>query len=767
VIGPAANNPEYEARIREGDRLRDSRQYAAAAAAYAAALVIMPQRTDIRVQYGNMLKDSGRAAEAAAAYRQALAENPDDPDIHLQLGRALKLQGKRNEAIAAYRRSAGLRPDNIEALKELFFAGSFDDQQQLFERRLAAGGVEAIMALGEEIARLQATLRRLAEKLPALQAQTAVPLAGYDRFRRLYDVPPAPPPLRPCRFAVILPTCGAALDTVYAQFAAMRAQTIADWRLCVVADDSSIGRIVEPVAASDPRIAWSEAASGEDLVATECRVALSLDADWLVLLGEGALLHRRALEWFAAVAARGPATAYVTDAETVASEGEITHRSSPVLRQVVDFDTLLEANPFGETIAIERAAYTALAEGLVTGSIAGARASLLLRLAECRHVGHIPLPLVAGNGGFAAAGSPPGAHESVVRAYIASAGDRCPIAFETPASPGAPLVIRWQPRDPAATLLVIIPTRDNSVDLGHFVESLRSHAEQREAMRLLIVDNGSRDAATLRILGALSEQPWAGVLNIDEPFNWARLNNRAVAASDAPLLVFANDDMAMLSPDWDRHLRGLLDRPEIGAVGARLVYPDDTIQHAGILLGWEGIDAHDGRYEVLTDPGPGQRWHVSRAVSAVTGAFLALRREAFAAVGGFDEAALPVAYSDIDLCLKLRARGLKILWTPRITLRHFESKSRRLDHLDPESAARYAAERRHIVERWGSAMQSDPSLNPLWHQATLPFRLLSMPSEARLWRHIRLCASPNPWLPDSGDGEGDNTPSASSEFRSS
>jgi hypothetical protein len=92
------------------------------------------------------------------------------------------------------------------------------------------------------------------------------------------------------------------LDTVYAQFAAMRAQTIADWRLCVVADDSSIGRIVERAAARDPRIAWSEAASGEDLVATECRAALSLDADWLVLLGEGALLHRRALEWFAAVA---------------------------------------------------------------------------------------------------------------------------------------------------------------------------------------------------------------------------------------------------------------------------------------------------------------------------------------------------------------------------------------------------------------------------------------------------------------------------------
>ena len=168
MIGPAANNPELEAQIREGDRLRDTRQYAAASEAYAAVLAIAPQRTDIRIQHGNMLKDSGRPAEAEIAYRHALAATPDDPDIQLQLGHALKLQGKRNEAVASYRRAAALRPDNIDALRELFFAGSFDDQQQLFERRLASGGVEAIMALGEEIARLQATLQRLAEKLPDL-----------------------------------------------------------------------------------------------------------------------------------------------------------------------------------------------------------------------------------------------------------------------------------------------------------------------------------------------------------------------------------------------------------------------------------------------------------------------------------------------------------------------------------------------------------------------------------------------------------------------
>jgi len=145
-------------------------------------------------------------------------------------------------------------------------------------------------------------------------------------------------------------------------------------------------------------------------------------------------------------------------------------------------------------------------------------------------------------------------------------------------------------------------------------------------------------------------------VSIDEPFNWSRLNNRAVELSDEPLIVFANDDMLM-SLTAGTFSRGLLSRPEVGAIGARLLYPDCTVQHAGILLGWDGHDVHDGRYEKLTEPGQCARWHVSRSVSAVTGAFMAIRREAFAGAGTFDEAALPLAYADIDLGLKLRAMG--------------------------------------------------------------------------------------------------------------
>ena len=194
-------------------------------------------------------------------------------------------------------------------------------------------------------------------------------------------------------------------------------------------------------------------------------------------------------------------------------------------------------------------------------------------------------------------------------------------------------------------ITVIIPTRDDGTDVQRFVESLRATASVPEAVRLLVIDDGSRQVETCRILVELATLRVARVLTLGEPFNWSHLNNRAVDEVDTPLIVFANDDMVMLSEGWDDILRGLLDRPEIGA---GLLYPDETIQHAGVLFGWQGGTIHDGLYESRWEPGPAYRWHVTRAVAAVTGAFLATRRELFLTHGRFDEAGLPVNYGDID-----------------------------------------------------------------------------------------------------------------------
>jgi GT2 family glycosyltransferase/tetratricopeptide (TPR) repeat protein len=731
------DEPECETHIREGDRLRDAGRYADAAAAYRAALVSAPLRTDIRVQYGNMLKDSGRLAEAESVYRSALAERPDDSDIHLQLGHCLKLQGKRPAALEAY-----LRASTSADIEQLRNQGTIFEAQQL-------AGVEALTVITNQILELRVMLNLLAVSLPDVQAQMAFPVSCYDSFRSFFDVPSPPKVAASHSFAVLLMADPEALETLFAQLAAIRSQTYESWTLWVIGSDPARRRIAERAAASDARIRWRDRMSGETSAEAERRIALSCGADWIVLLAQRALLHRRAIEWFASLVGQGAATAFITDEETGIRERGGVRRSSPQLRQAVDYDTLLEMNTYGETVAVELASYASVAQRLVTTSVSAARSSLLLAIARDGRVGHIPCPLVCRDGANTAdPGTVAAAHEEAVRAHAAQASLGACINIGRPSGSSPRLPILWRPRDPGRSITLIIPTRDNGPDVAQFVDSLRVRTAIPDALRIVIIDNGSRQAETHRILTELEAKSQIQVLLMDEPFNWSRLNNRAVEVVDSPLLVFANDDMVMLSEKWDERVRGLLERPEIGAVGARLLYQDDTVQHAGVLFGWKGAVIHDGLYRSSLEPGPASRWQVSRAVGAVTGAFLATRRDVFLAHRGFDELNLAVSYSDIDYALKLRASGLKILWTPDITLYHHESKTRGLDHLDPEKSARDAAEHAAMEARWGAAMLADPSVNPVWHMATLPFSLLSAPSQYRIWAHVSRCATANPWLPE-------------------
>jgi GT2 family glycosyltransferase/tetratricopeptide (TPR) repeat protein len=736
-----------EARIRDGDRLRDTGDYEGSADAYGAAVTLAPTRTDIRVQYDNMLKDAARLGEAEAAYRIALAQAPQDGDIHLQLGHTLKLQGRRAAALECYRRAAELAPFRVAPQRELSGAGERANQEYLFEVQLRLGGVDALMEATHRLLELRAALDRIAETLPDIQAQLAFPVACYDRFRELYGVCEPPPASVSRSFVILLLADREGLETLRAQITAVMGQSHRDWILRVIGADPARYRLVEQMAATDPRIAWVEAADANGVAATERGAAIASRADWILLLAERALLHPNALAWFAAAAERAAASAFVTDEETVTRDRRRLRYSAPEFRQVVDYDTLLETNPFGETIAVERAAYARVAERLAIQSIATARSLLLLNLARDGRVGHIPCALVARDGeGVVDPERAAEAHEQAVHAHIAVAGLDGRLVIGPRSSPTQRSIVRWLPRVADTPIAVVIPTRDNAEDLRAAIDSLRRTAQQPQALRVVVVDNGSREPESRRVIDDLARQSWAQILLVDEPFNWSRLNNRAVAAVDLPLLLFCNDDIVMLSEGWDDVLRGLLDRHEIGAVGARLLYPDETVQHAGVLFGWRGGTIHDGLYEGRWEPGPASRWQVTRAVGAVTGAFLATRRELFSTHGGFDEAHLPVSYSDFDYALKLRASGLKILWTPEITAYHHESKSRGPDHLDPEKRARYASECSVMERRWGAAMTADPSVNPIWHMATLPFRLLSAPSQTRLWAHIDRCAAANPWL---------------------
>jgi hypothetical protein len=274
----------------------------------------------------------------------------------------------------------------------------------------------------------------------------------------------------------------------------------------------------------------------------ERRIALSCGVDWIVLLAERALLHPRAIEWFDSLAGQSPAAAFITDEETGTRERGGVRHSCPEFRQIVDYETLFEMNTCGETVAVEGAAYASAAQRLVTSSMSASRSSLLLALARDGRVGHIPCPLVCRDGEtFIDPEVAAAEHEKAVHAHKVQAGlsERIHIGRRSGPSPRLPIL--WRPREPDASIAVIIPTRDNGADVAKFVDSLRMRAAVPNALRIVIVDNGSRQQVTRRILANFKTKTWAQILPLDEPFNWSRLNNCAVEVVDSPLLVFAND----------------------------------------------------------------------------------------------------------------------------------------------------------------------------------------------------------------------------------
>lgn len=273
----------------------------------------------------------------------------------------------------------------------------------------------------------------------------------------------------------------------------------------------------------------------------------------------------------------------------------------------------------------------------------------------------------------------------------------------------APLTV---PLDrPQPKVSVIVPTR-NRVDLLRTCLEGLARTDYPD-FEVIVVDNGSDDPATLDYLANLDPRRHR-VLRDDGPFNFSRLNNRAAELATGELLCLLNNDIEMLSPDWLAIMVGQALRPEVGAVGARLLYPDGRIQHAGVVLGICGGAAHAHRLLRPDEHGYFRRHALPQFVSAVTAACLVVRRASFAAVGGLDEAAFAVAFNDVDLCMRLNRQGWQSLYEPRATLIHHESVSRGFDR-DPVGAARLANELAMLKLRWGTGDidgEGDPFHHP-------------------------------------------------------
>jgi GT2 family glycosyltransferase len=265
------------------------------------------------------------------------------------------------------------------------------------------------------------------------------------------------------------------------------------------------------------------------------------------------------------------------------------------------------------------------------------------------------------------------------------------------------------PRQPPL-VSIIIPTRDKPDLLRACLEGIVRRTGYRP-VEILVVDHDSvdpRTAAWLREDGLAAPRR---VLPFGGAFNWGEINNFAAGHARGAVLLLLNNDTEVIHPDWLTELVAQALRPEVGAVGAKLLYRNGTVQHAGLLFGPGAQAYHRFRHVRATAPGYGGALAMVREVSAVTGACLAMRQSVFHEVGGIEEAALAVTWSDADLCLRVRQRGYRVIWTPFARLLHLELATRGADDT-PERAARAAEERRFMLSRWPQLAGEDKFYNP-------------------------------------------------------
>ncbi len=280
----------------------------------------------------------------------------------------------------------------------------------------------------------------------------------------------------------------------------------------------------------------------------------------------------------------------------------------------------------------------------------------------------------------------------------------------SPPPPDPPAPPPFAPPDPLPPVTVIMPTR-NRADLLAVAARGVLRATDYPALELIVVDNGSTDPAALALLADLGADPRAQVLPFPGAFNFSAMNNAAARRAQGQVLLLLNNDVELTDPGWLRAMVAHAVQPGVGAVGARLLYRDGSLQHGGMALGPAGRATHVLRGAPRDAPGYLGQLAATRDVSAVTAACLAIRADTWAQVGGMNEQ-LPVAWNDVDLCQRVRAAGLRVIWTPHAVLLHLEGETRGEDAADPARQARFLADQALYRATWGAAADDDPFLNP-------------------------------------------------------
>lgn len=568
-------------------------------------------------------------------------------------------------------------------------------------------------------------LRLYSEGIPVREVRTGVVIdhekgyaSDYDRWIHEFEMPEEAmvsvrlPLLKSQpKFSILMPVFNTVPAELRAALESVLNQTYGDWELCIADDGSTkpeAREILKEYADRDPRIRVFHRPEQGGISAACNSAAEMATGDYLALLDHDDLLAPNALAHVCeALDRNSKADLIYSDEDKVDRRGR---RYEPFFKPDWSPDLLLSENYICHLLVLRHDLVKRLG-GFHSDCDGSQDYDLILRaVREATAVQHIPKVLYHWR-----ASENSTAVTIDNKHYAVSAAQKAIQSSLSVTSPGAvvephTIVGRWRIRYPvsAQARVSIIIASGGKVDiLRTNVESIREKTTYQN-YEIIIVDNSKADGIH-SLVGELNKHGFQlrYVDQRQQPFNYSALNNTAARACDSPILLFLNDDTSVISEDWLLAMVELIERPEVGVVGAKLLYPDGRIQHAGVVMGlydncghaFKALDGATSHYFDFSD--------VIRNVSAVTGACLMARAEDFWAVRGFDETDFAVAFNDIDLCLKIGALGKRVLYTPHAVLYHYEALSKTSKDLIP-----HPQEVARMRSKWSHVIAHDPYYSP-------------------------------------------------------
>ena len=598
----------------------------------------------------------------------------------------------------------------------------------------------AIFELQEATEKIFTDLWLLRDRLRRMAPAETYTVEHYDPLARQYQKALAVAPdrlegllpagTRPPLVSIICPVHKPRLPDFSAAVRSVLAQTYGNWELILVDDASKSAELsacIADFARRDKRIKALTLKQNEGISGATNAAIARAKGQWVALFDHDDLMEARAIEFMLAAALRTGAWMLYSDEDKIDDDGTFSEVN---LKPDWNYRLLLAQNYVCHLLMVER---TQLRKaGAFRSECDGAQDhDIILRLAEVipsDKIVHVPEVLYHWRKTPASTAASGQAKTYTVDAGIRAIQDHLDRKGLTGRvhSPRAITCfeIDWiLPREPSVT--IIIPYREHIDMTRDCVDALRAHTDYAN-YRIILVDNWSTSDEALAFATEIKDRKDVTIMRIQEPFNFSRLNNLAVARSDSELLLFMNNDVFVSDPAWLRVMVGeMLADPLVGIVGNKLLYPSGLVQHGGVVLGVGGIADHAHKGLAADDPGYAARAICAQEMSAVTAACMLCRRTAFDAVEGFDERELQVAFNDTDLCLKVQQAGFRVIWTPQSVAEHRESLSRG-DDMRPDQQARFFHENETMMARWKRAISADRFYHRAFSRQSGMFRDLGL-----------------------------------------